>query len=77
MIVRDRSYFMGQLRVVQKGSERRLQREGSPIQSEGGKGSGEEIRWKKVVGKLAKTRNYPDLVKKHNFIVFHNVQMED
>ena len=45
MIVRDRSYFMGQLRVVEKGSERRLQREGSPIKSEGeGKESGEEIR---------------------------------
>lgn len=43
-IVRDRSYFMGQLRVVEKGSERRLHREGSPIKSEGeGKGSGEEI----------------------------------
>ena len=31
MIARDRSYFMGQLRVAEKGSERRIQREGSPI----------------------------------------------
>ena len=45
MIVRDRSYFMGQLWVLKKGRERRVQREGSAIKSEGeGKESGEEIR---------------------------------
>lgn len=42
-----------------------------------GKDQAKKLDKKKVVGKLAKTRDYPDLVKKHNSIVFYNVQMED
>lgn len=51
-IVRDRSYFMGQLRVVEKGSERRLHREGSPIKSEG-----EGIKGKDQAKKLGKKKS--------------------